>query len=229
VIFGDSLPALRVLPAAAAAMTVVLTAALTRVLGGDRRAIAIAVLPVMLAPIYVGTFAILTPNAFDVVVWTAVLLAVIRLLASPSSSGWTALGVLLGVGLLNRQGVVFLIAGLLIGLVLTPARRLLASRGPWIAAAIVGLFVAPNLLWQATHGWPTAEFADNARRLKNVAQAPLAFLAEQVTVMNPLAAPIWIAGLVALWRGYGGRNRPLVWAYLAILALMIPAAGKAYT
>jgi hypothetical protein len=228
IVFGDSLPALRVLPAAAAALTVVLTAAITRMLGGDRRAIAIAVLPVALAPIYVGTFSILTPNAFDVVVWTAVSLLVVRLLATPSPQGWRAVGVLLGIGLLNRQGVVFLIAGLLVGLLLTPARRLLASRGPWIAAAIAGVLVSPNLLWQAAHGWPTAEFAENARRLKNVAQGPLAFFAEQVLVLNPLAAPIWIAGLVALWRGWDGRHRALVWAYLALLALMIPAAGKAY-
>jgi hypothetical protein len=166
VIFGDSLPALRVLPAAAAAMTVVLTprsrASSAATPGhrdrrpardaGDRSTS--------------GRSPILTPNAFDVVVWTAVLLAVIRLLASPSSSGWTALGVLLGVGLLNRQGVVFLIAG--------AADRAGAHAGtppPRLArtldrGAIVGLFVAPNLLWQATHGWRPRKFADNARRLK---------------------------------------------------------------
>src|SRR5262245_58919116 len=99
-LFGDSLPALRFLPAACAAGTVVLTAALVRDLGGGRRAVVPAVVPVMLAPIYVGVFSILTPNALDVVMWTAILLVVARLLAAPMDLHWVILGVLFGVGFL---------------------------------------------------------------------------------------------------------------------------------
>jgi len=227
-VFGDSLLALRFFPAVCAAATVVLTAGLVRALGGDRRALLPALVPVMLAPIYVGTFGVLTPNAFDVVVWSAVLLVAVRLLATPSIPLWVALGVLLGVGFSNRHGIVFLVLGLAVGLVLTPARRLLRGRGPWIAAAIAAALVLPHLVWQARHGWPTLEFLANARREKMLAQSALGFLGEQVLVLNPLAAPLWIAGLVSLWRRDGGRHRALVLAYLTIFALMILGAGKAY-
>jgi hypothetical protein len=226
--FGDSLLALRFLPALAAAATVLITAAIVRALGGDRRALLPALVPVMLAPIYVGTFSILTPNALDVVVWTALLLVAVRLLAAPSTRGWVAFGVLVAVGFWNRHGIVFLAIGLAVGLVLTPERRLLRTRGPWIAVAIAAALILPHLAWQAAHGWPTLEFLANARRDKMIAQSPFAFLGEQVLVLIPLAAPLWIAGLVSLWRREGGRYRALAVAWLTIVVLMIPGSGKAY-
>jgi hypothetical protein len=225
---GDSLPSLRILPAVASAAVVLLTAAMVRRLGGGRLALATALVPVMVAPIYVGTFGVLTPNAFDVVVWAAALLLVLRLLDAPSARDWGLLGVVLGVGLLNRHGLVFLVVGLVVGLGLTPARRLLATRGSWIAAAVAGALVLPHLVWQVATGWPTLEFLANARRLKMVEQSPLAFVAEQVLVLDPPSVIVWGTGLVTLWRRDGGRYRALAWAYLAILALMIPGAGKAY-
>ncbi len=227
-VFGDSVPALRLLPAIAAAAAVLVTGAIVRALGGDRRAELTALVPVMVAPIYVGTFSILTPNALDVVMWAAVLLVAVRLLELPSTRDWVALGVLFGIGFLNRHGIVFLGVGLAAGLVLTPARRLLVTRGPWIAAAIALVLILPHLVWQVANGWPTLEFLANARRMKMLERSPLAFVAEQVLVLNPVAAAIWIAGLVSLWRRDGGRHRALAWAYLTILVLMIAGAGKTY-
>src|SRR5262245_8542944 len=50
-VFGDSLLALRAIPAIAAAATVLLTAGIVRALGGGRRALLPALVAVMLAPI----------------------------------------------------------------------------------------------------------------------------------------------------------------------------------
>lgn len=227
-IAGDSLPALRLPPALAAAATVLLTGRIVRALGGGRRALLTALVPVAVAPIYVGTFGILTPNAFDVVVWTATLLVAIRILDGGTTRDWLVLGALLGVGFLNKHSVAFLAAGLAAGLVLTPARGRLGSRAPWMAIALAVAIALPHLAWQAAHGWPTLEFVANARRLKNLVQSPPAFVGEQVLVLIPFSAPIWIAGLVALWRRDGGRYRPLAWAYVAILAVVIAGTGKAY-
>jgi hypothetical protein len=227
-IAGESLLALRTPPALAAATTVWLTGRVVQALGGGRRALATALLPVALAPIYLGTFGILTPNAFDVVCWTAALLVCIHLLDGGGTRDWLALGALLGVGFLMKHGIAALGIGLAVGLLLTPARRHLVTRGPYLAAAVATLIVLPHLVWQARHGWPTLEFVANARALKNLAQTPLAFVAEQVLVLLPVTAPIWIAGLVSLWRRNGGRWRALAWAYVMILGLMIASGGKAY-
>ena len=225
---GDSLVVLRFPPAACAAATVLLTAALVRALGGGRRAVVPAVVPVMLAPIYVGIFSILTPNALDVVVWAAILLVVVRLLEAPTNRRWMLLGVLFGVGFLNRHAIVFLAAGLGVGLLATRARRLLFGRGALLAAGSAGALALPHLVWQATHGWPTLEFLANARANKMLAKSPLEFVGEQILVLDPLAAPIWMTGLVVLWRRDDGRWRPLVWTFATVLALLVVGGGKAY-
>jgi hypothetical protein len=226
--FGDSLPALRLLPALAAGATVWLTGRLVERLGGGRIALATALAAVAVAPLFLGVFSILTPNAFEMVFWTAALLLLVDLLDDAPERTWVLLGAVVGLGFLDKHGIAFLVGGLAAGLVLTPARRRLASPWPWIGAAVATTIAAPHLVWQMRSGWPTLEFMTNARELKNVQQSPAGFVAEQVLVLNPLAAPIWIAGLVSLWRRDAGRYRALAVAYVAILAGMIVGHGKAY-
>jgi 4-amino-4-deoxy-L-arabinose transferase-like glycosyltransferase len=227
-LLGDSLPALRLLPALAAGATVLLTACAVGRLGGGRLARVLALVAVAAGPIYVGTFAILTPNALDVVAWTVVLLLVLRLLSTDDDRLWIAVGAAIGLGFETKHGMAFLAIGLAAGLLATPARRRLRSPWLWAGVATALAVAAPHLAWQAAHGWPTLEFMANARRDKNLARGPLAFVGEQMTVLGPLAAPIWIAGLVSCWRRDGGRLRAIACAYAATLALLIAGGGKAY-
>ena len=75
---------------------------------------------------------------------------------------WLALGLTLGLGLLNKWSVAWLGAGLAVALVASPSRRALRTPWPWLAALIAAAIVSPNLAWQARHGWPTLEFMRNA-------------------------------------------------------------------
>jgi Dolichyl-phosphate-mannose-protein mannosyltransferase len=227
-VFGDSRTALRLLPALAAGASVLLTAAVVRALGGGRRAMIAALVPVMVAPIFVGTFGILTTNAFDVVIWTAILLLIVRLLRGGDPRGWLAVGALVGIGFENKHGMAFLVIALAAGFVLTPVRCEWRNRWLWAGIALAAVLVVPHLAWQVANGWPTLEFTENARDLKHLTRSPLAVLGEQVIILNPLAAPIWIAGLVAFWRQDGGRFRMLAWTYVALLILLIVGRGKSY-
>jgi len=65
-LFGDSLPGLRLLAALAGAATVVLAGLIARRLGGGRGAQALAAAAVFFVPVLLGFGAMLTPNAFDV-------------------------------------------------------------------------------------------------------------------------------------------------------------------
>src|SRR5262245_9789077 len=228
-LLGDSLPALRLLPALAAAAVVYLAGWMARVFGGGRLAVATASVPVMLAPIFLGVFSVLTTNALEVLFWTLATAILVRLLERDDPRLWLPLGVVLGLGLENKHSVVFLAAGVFAGVLVTPARRHLATPWPWLGAAVAAVLFLPHLVWQAAHGWPTLEFLANARRLKNLAQPPLAFVAEQVLVLNPLAAPVWIAGLgFLLFARAAARWRALGWAYLVVLVLIVAGGGKAY-
>ena len=78
------------------------------------------------------------------------------------------------------------------------------------------------MLWQVVNHWPTLEFIRNASADKMLVNAPLAFLADQITSMHPFGSAIWIVGLGFLL--FSARLRPyrlLGLVYLAVLLILI--------
>src|SRR5262252_4821167 len=166
VVFGESYLAARLLSALAAAGTVVLVGDTARELGGGRWAQLLAQVLACTTPIYLALFSIFSMNAFDVLVWAALIRIAARILAGGSERLWLPFGVIAGLGLLNKLDVGLLGAALAVGLVL--AWRVDVVRTPWVwigLAIALGLFV-PHVIWQAHHGWPTREFVANAQRAK---------------------------------------------------------------
>jgi 4-amino-4-deoxy-L-arabinose transferase-like glycosyltransferase len=225
---GDSLVAIRFLPALAAAATVFLAGATAAELGGGRFAQLLAAAATLLAPIYLSLFTILSMNAFDVLIWAACFWVIARILRTGEERLWLAFGALAGIGLQNKISVLFLGFGLGIGLLLG-RREVLRSPWLWAGGAIAGLIFLPHLIWQAANGWPTLEFMENARRFKMAAVSPSAFVSNQVLLAGPAALPLWLSGLgFFLFAARGRAFRPLGWAYLVILAVMIATEAKAY-
>ena len=198
--FGESLAALRTLAALFGVAAVVLAGARARELGGRGPAQALAAVVMALAPVNLVLHGYYSMNAVDVVIWQLALVIVARALRGGSIRVWIALGVVLGLGLLNKISVLWLGLGLAVGLVATPHRRTLATPGPWVAGALAALIFLPHVVWQIQHGWPTVEFIRVATTQKMVPVPPLELFKQQILVWNPAAFPIWIAGLVALLR-----------------------------
>jgi len=226
---GDSLFALRVPPALAAAATAATAGSLARALGGGRFAILGAGLATALAPIALALGAVLSMNAFDLLFWALAFRLLVALLAGADERLWLAFGAIAGVGLLNKASVLFLGFGVVVGIVLARRWDLLRTRWFWAGGGLAALLFLPHLAWQAAHGWPTLEFVDNARRLKNVDYSALGFVLEQIVQTGPISALIWLAGLAALLAARRFRPyRALGWAYLAVLAVMLTTAAKPY-
>lgn len=236
--FGDSLIALRALPALAGAATVFLTGLIARQLGGGRFAQALACLSALLSPVFLGTNHFYSMNALDLLLWTLAVWVLLRILREGAMRDWALLGVVLGLGLLNKISMMWLCLGLGVGLLLTPHRRSLVTPGPYLAVAIAALLFLPHVLWQMASGWPTLEFMRNASARKMVAVSWGEFVAKQLMEMGPGNALVWMAGLsFALFvpdgvsRGEsprGPRTRPwriLAWIYLAV-ALLLMVGGR---
>ena len=118
---------------------------------------------------------------------------------------------------------------LLVGLMLSPARRVLLTRGPWLMGLTAAAIFLPNIIWEVRHGWPTLEFMQHARAHKNVALPPVAFVVQQVLVMNPVNAIVWVTGLWWLLAATSARGwRFLGWGYLTVLTLLVVTGGKDY-
>ena len=220
-LLGTSIPAVRVLPALAGAALVLLTGSLARRLGGGGFAQGLAALATLAPPVFLVFFGFYSMNAFEPVLWLLAVLALVGLVDSGDPRRWLWFGLVAGLGLLNKHTMVLLGLMALAGLLLTPERRLLASR-LWLAGLLAGAIVLPNLVWQAQHGWPSLEFYRNAELLKNIPTPPVTGLLNQVLFMNPVLLPLWLAGLVFLLVSPGVRRyRFLGWAYLGLLALVL--------
>ena len=221
-LFGDSLLALRLFPAIAGALTVLLAGWIAGALGGGRFARILAMTAVLVAPIYLALDHFYSMNAFDLLAWSAAAYLLVRLLRGESARLWILLGIVLGAGLLNKISVLWLGFGLLVGLLATSRRRWLLTRWPWVAGGIAGLLFAPHILWQIRNEWPTLEFIQNASTQKMVAVAALDFIVQQVGMMNPITLPLWLAGLGFLLFGRDGRPyRILGWIYLTVFLILL--------
>ena len=229
-LMGDSLFAIRFLPAVAGALKVLLTGLLAREFGGKRFAVALACLCVIIAPSYLASDNLFSMNAFEQVLWVACAYSVVLVIKRDDGRFLLLLGLLAGLGLQNKHSMLFFGFGIVMGLLLTPARRFFTSRWLWAAGAIAFIIFLPNLIWQQQHGWPTIELLSNVRATsKNVSLSPLEFIGQQFFILLPLTAPVWLAGLwFFFFDTEGKRYRVLGIAYIVVLVLMILLKGKNY-
>jgi Dolichyl-phosphate-mannose-protein mannosyltransferase len=226
-LFGDSLYGIRLLPAVAAAAIVVLTGRLARRLGGGLAAQILAMLGIALAPFYLAVGSLLTMNAFEPLLWIGAAYLFVKANEDDTLQAWGALGLVCGLGLIDKYSMFLFLGSSVVAIALTPSRRALSRPGVALAALIALAIVAPTLVWQAQHGWPQLELLHAAAAAKNVAPGPLDFFAQEILMMGPLTAPLWIAGLVSLIRG----NSALRWygfAYVILTIVYLALGAKVY-
>jgi hypothetical protein len=228
-LFGDSLFALRLLPALSAAPKVWLAGWMAREVGGARFAQFFAALLVLLAPIYLTFDNFLSMNAFEPVFWMACAAIVLRILNGGSPRLWLLFGAIAGLGILNKHSMLFFGSGIALGLLLTPARKQFARVEIWLALAIAFLIFLPNLLWEIHNGYPTIALLHTVIGTKYSTVSPLTYIAEQFLLVNPLTAPFWLAGLYFFLFDRDGRKYAVLgYAYLVVLLEMILLHGKIY-
>jgi hypothetical protein len=227
--FGTWLSGGRLLPALAAAGLVALTGHLARRLGGGSFAVVLAALPTALAPAFLIFGHLLTMNAFEPLFWTGCAALVVRLVQTEDRRLWLALGALAGVGMLNKHSMAFFAVCLALGVLLTPARRLMASRWLALGVLLAIVLVLPHLLWQIRHGWPMFELLRNGQLYKNAPFTLGEFLLGQLLLLHPFSAPLWLAGLGFLLLAPAGRPyRACGLGFVLLVGLYILLRAKAY-
>jgi hypothetical protein len=226
---GESLFALRLFPAVAGALTLFLIGLIARELGGGRWAQALAALAALVAPVYLALPGFLSMNAFDLLFWALAFYLVVVILKHDRPRLWLLVGVVAGAGLMNKYSMGFWGAGLVAGLVLTPARRYLRDKWIWAGGAAALVIFLPHILWQIQHGFPTREFIRNATEMKIAATSPVEFLATQLLFVHPMGAVVALAGLAfLLFAAQAKPFRALGWCFLAVLAILLATRSKPY-
>jgi hypothetical protein len=225
-VLGVSPTAVRVLPAVEMALVVVLAALIARDLGGSRRAQFLAAVTAALSG-YLGAGHLDTTTEPDLLAWAIIVWLLVRVLAGGDRRLWLAVGVTAGIGLENKDTLLFLGAGLAVGLVLSRRWEVVRSPWAWGAVMIAVLLWVPNLVWEARNGWPQLTMASQIAgyAADNRAQVlPLLWL-----FTGPLLFPVSAAGLVWVVGSKAAAPwRPIGQAALVALALVVASGGKAY-
>ncbi|GII54787.1 hypothetical protein Pth03_31760 [Planotetraspora thailandica] len=222
-LFGDTVVALRVVPALCTGALIVLIALMARELGGDRSAqvLAAAGTATGLLPLVGGhTLLTLTP---DLVLWTTVVVMLLRVLLRGDGRYWPAIGLVSGVATYNRDLIVMLLASVGVGVLVAGPRRIFADRRLWLGALIAVVVAAPNLIYQMTHGWPQFQMAA-ALGADDGANNRVTFVPLQILLLGVPQFVIGIAGWRRLWRNRATRAPAI--AYPVACAFTLYSGGR---
>lgn len=221
-LLGLSPWSLRVLPTLLGTGMVTLCGAYVRRLGGSLRLQALALLIALTAPYFLGANWVYQTVTFDEATWMVSLYWFLCVVLEPRPRYWLYLGLTLGIGLEVKFTILGLIAGIALAVLLTPRLRTqLRSPYPWMAAALALLLWAPNLAWQVAMGFPTLLYVVNHRDAGGGLVANVLLIVVYLFFLLPL----WVAGVVLLFRG--ALLRPLGIACLLPLVLFL-FVGKSY-
>jgi len=230
VLFGESLRGLRVLPAIAQGIVMVLAGLMARDMGGKRSAQVLAALAVFIAPVSLMGGTVIMYFAFDYLWWVLVAFFLVRLLATEDERYWLGIGAAIGLGMMTKFSILFWVAGLVVAVLVTSNRKYLRSKWLYLGAALALLIYLPNLIWQIQHDFISLEHlaAIHARDIEWGRMDD--FLPEQLYVTsNPFTLPLWIAGLAACLFGASlKRFRPLGWMFLVTFGLFLISRGRGY-
>jgi hypothetical protein len=119
----------------------------------------------------------------------------------------------------------------LLGVLLTGPRDRLVGLRPWVAVVIALVLASPNLIWQATHGFPMVRVAATISGGGSTSSTARSLLVP-ITLLDigPIVSIVFVVGLVVLLRdrsrrGYDGW---VAVGFLLFFGLLLIAGGKAY-
>jgi hypothetical protein len=229
-ILGDSLRSIRFLPALATSASVILTAMIARELGGGRFALLLSAAAFIVAPMYLSDGSVLSTNSLEPLLWMGCAYFAILAIKRNEPRYWLWFGLVAGIGLQEKYSIAVFGFALVVGLLLTVQRRIFAGKWIWLGGAVAFMVFLPNFLWNVHNHWPFAQLMHNIKADgRDVALSPLAYFAQQVLILQPLLAPVWILGVFAFL--FSSRLKPyrfFGWSYLVSLAVFIVLKGKNY-
>jgi 4-amino-4-deoxy-L-arabinose transferase-like glycosyltransferase len=160
VVGAGSLFVLRLPAALAVAATVVLTSLMARELGATPPAQALAAAFWAVAAFNVSVGHLSTTSVYDLLMWTCLSWLVLRA-ARSGGPWWLLTGVVAGVAFEVKSLVAALLCVMALSLLVTGHARLFRSAWFWVAVGAGAVLLAPNLLWQAHHGWPQVRMSSS--------------------------------------------------------------------
>lgn len=223
-----SLVALRFASTLTAVATVVVTAMIAQELGAKRGGQLVAAIAAGLSATTLATGHLLSTTTIALLGWVTLTFILVRVINRGATTQlWMTAGLVAGLTLETNPLLVTFLVVFAAATLLAGPREILRTRGPWLAAAIAVVLAAPYFVWQVAHGLPQLDVAHAiANGGSGTSASRWVLLPMQLVIVGPWLSPIWITGLVVLWRQ--PRMRSLALSYAGLCVLFLIVGGKPY-
>lgn len=222
---SESLWLVRLVPAAAFGATVLVTARLARQLGGGATAQTIAALLVGTSPAFLVIASFYSMNPFELLLVALLAQVLLELADGAEPRRWLAVGVIVGIAVLNKHTIVVPGTLLVLATLLSPARAHLRTRWPYLGLVLALGIAGPHLLWLVQHDLVTFEFYRVSTEAKNVETSAVDALLGQLLFAGPVGFPV--AALGSVWlarrRGTPANLRGFAAVFVVAVVMMMVA------
>lgn len=227
-VFGDTVFAARLFPALIGAASIIVVGVMARNMGGKKWAQLLAGGTFLCSLAFLGSNQLFQPVSFNQFFWLLSAFWVVRIIRYKGPQDWYWLGITAGFGFLTKYSIVFFFVGIIGGFLLSPQRKWLLGRYPWISLGIALLIALPNLIWQYQHRFPVVRHMQDLSATQLTHVSPADFLVPQF-LFHFGGNLVWIVGLVMLIVSQKLRPyRLLAWTYLAVILMLLFLSGKDY-
>lgn len=222
-LFGDSLIAIRFLPALFGASSIYLAGLIVRELKGGKIALVLTGISITVCPILLAMNNLYSMNSIDIFLWTLGAWIFIKLFKTQKPKYWILMGFIIGLGLLNKISMGWFAMGFALAILLTNLRVSLKTKWPYITAIIAFLCFSPYLIWNIQNNFAHLEFMHNASKWKYGDMNPIVFLSDQFLLMSPFGFGLWLLGIFGIfWRNDLKQYRPVaIIGFTTIVILII--------
>ncbi|PWN06036.1 ArnT family glycosyltransferase [Rhodohalobacter mucosus] len=196
-LFDYSLVGTRLFPMLAGIGILILCCLIAKELGGKSKAVLLSGICILAFVPFYRNHTLFQPVAFDQFFWTAGFYLLIKFFNSKKKEHLLLMGLMAGLGLMNKYTMLVWGLGLTVGLIFYKRGELYKSTWLYIAGGISFLVFLPNLMWQIQHDIPFLLHLDvlNQKQLANI--SPFEFGLAQLEL--PLTLAVSLIGLFALF------------------------------
>ena len=205
-LFGYSILSVHLASSVCCAGILGITCLITKELGGKAYAILLTGMFLFFAGLVpaASVFSYDAPGHF---IWVTALYGVVRSLKTNNPRWAIFTGIFIGIGMLNKQSILFLPLALVVSLLFVKQRSWFKSKWLWIAGGIIIIFSVPFVVWQFRQDWYFLDFVTKYSGEMSYKATFPAFLWNQIMPNNILSFPVWLMGLILLlfspkWRIY---------------------------
>ncbi len=226
-LLGNGVFWVKFFPALFGAFTMALVWKITEELKGNLYALVLGASAILVSAI-LRINILFQPNSLDIFFWTLTYFTLIKYF-NTQDFAWIYMSALsVAFGILSKYNIIFLLAGLLPALLLTPQRKIFFTRHLYICIGIVLIIILPNIIWQVRNHFPTLHQLQELASTQLVNVKRMDFVKEQFIFFLSSLFIIFAAFVALFFYKPFKKFRFIVFSFFFTLSLFIYFKAKAY-